>query len=287
MTDTNRPLVTWDLPATPATSPEATSTPPGQSVPRPIAMIGWIVGIGMLYLLADIAVIAGRSSGADPSRSAAYTQGLVIGYVLGSLAFAAVARWLYVRVKQLRRRVISPWLIAIAALVLLANVASSASRPIGSSSPATGSAPGAVPTADPVADRLRIRLPYDLAEADAEARQALLQPLTKVGAAFGYRGGDVKSVIDKDDVVGYLVVLHLAINGQAGEAAYLDGFLKSAARSGATVRQEGIAGHTVGVADGPTGTIMTWIESPLIVMVVGFDGDSAESIARATMPFSR
>jgi hypothetical protein len=287
--------VAWDLPPKPLPALEAGQIVPSDGPARRIArVVVWVVGIGVLFLLARIVQaarglaepVSGRGNGYDT----AYATGEVAGYVVGSLLLAALLRWAYLRLRHRRGSVRSPWLIGIAALLLLLNLfGATGTTPAAATSPpaAASGSPTAAPV-DPeapakrVAAGLQIASPYRLGPAPDEARTALLDPIAAQGARAGYRAGEIMAILDEVGPVGYLVVLDVSMTA-GGSDAYLDGFLKGATRQGATARRDVVDGQAVGIATSDDHTLIGWTEPPLIMMVVGFDDASAIELTRATL----
>ncbi len=279
MSEANPAPVAWDLPAQALPSAEGGRIAPPDSPARRIArVVVWLVGIGVLFLLARI-VQAARALGNPASEpGAAYATGQVAGYVAGSLLLAALLRWAYFRLRHRPGSVRSPWLIGIAALLLLANLAGAATtRPAAAAAPADPQAP-----AKRVAARLQIASPYKLGPAPDEARTAILDPIAAQGVRAGYRAGEIMAILDEVGPVGYLVVLDVAMT-PGGSDEYLDGFLKGATRQGATARREVVAGQSLGIATSDDHTLIGWTEPPLVIMIVGFDDPSAIELTRATL----
>jgi len=280
--------VAWDLPAKPLPALEAGQIVPPDGPARRIArLIVWVVGIGVLFLLARLVqaarALAEPSSGRGSAYDTAYATGEVAGYLVGSLLFAALLRWAYLRLRHRKGSVRSPWLIGIAALLLLFNlVGASTTTPAAASNPPAAAQVDPQAAAKRIAARLQIASPYRLGPAPDEARKALLDPIAAQGARAGYRAGDIKAILDKVGPVGYLVVLDVGMMA-GGSDAYLDGFLKGATRQGATARRDVVDGQALGIATSADHTLIGWTEPPLVMMVVGFDDESAIELTRATL----
>jgi hypothetical protein len=267
------PTVDWQVP-TPAAPLEGAGPSAPRSTPRALRAVVWIVGIGFLLFLSRIAWIVGQQSEPDPSSSAAYGTAFVVGGATGVLLVAALLRWLYLRARRRPGSVLSPWLIGIACVWLLLGIVANANKPVAAVD--TGAA------ANRVAERLQIASPYRLAPAGEEAKKALLNPIAAQGARMGYRGGDIRAIEDGSETVGYLIVLDVTV--RSGDAEdYVAGFLESASGQGGTARREEIAGQRVGIVATADATLVSWVEVPLIVMVVGFDESSALAMTRATL----
>ena len=294
MSEANPAPVAWDLPAKPLPPLEAGQiVPPNGPAERIARLVVWVVGIGVLFLLARIVQAArglaepasGRGSGYDT----AYATGEVAGYVVGSLLLAALLRWAYLRLRHRKGSVRSPWLIGIAALLLLFNLAGATTTAAATNTPpAAATNPPAAAQVDPqaaakrIAARLQIASPYRLGPAPDEARAALLDPIAAQGARAGYRAGDIMAILDEFGPVGYLVVIDIGMTA-GGSDAYLDGFIKGATRQGATARRDVVDGQALGIATSDDHTLIGWTEPPLVMMVVGFDDASAIELTRATL----
>jgi len=276
--------VAWDLPAKPLPALEAGQIVPPDGPARRIArLVVWFVGIGVLVLLAMIVQAARGLVEPTSAYDKGYATGQVAGYVVGSLLFAALLRWAYLRLRHRKGSVRSPWLIGIAALLLLFNlVGASTTTPAAASNPPAAAQVDPQAAAKRIAARLQIASPYRLGPAPDEARKALLDPIAAQGARAGYRAGDIKAILDKVGPVGYLVVLDVGMMA-GGSDAYLDGFLKGATRQGATARRDVVDGQALGIATSADHTLIGWTEPPLVMMVVGFDDESAIELTRATL----
>ena len=296
MSEANPAPVAWDLPAKPLPPLQAGQIVPPEGPARRIArLVVWVVGIGVLFLLARIVQaargLAEPASGRGNSYDTAYATGEVAGYVAGSLLLAALLRWPYLRLRHRKDSVRSPWLIGIAALVLLFNLvgATTTTAPAAATKPpAAATNPPATAQIDPqtpakrVAARLQIASPYRLGPAPDEARTALLDPIAAQGARAGYQAGDIMAILDEFGPVGYLVVIDVGMTA-GGSDSYLDGFLTGARRQGATARRDVVDGQALGIATSDDHTLIGWTEPPLVMMVVGFDDASAIELTRATL----
>jgi hypothetical protein len=110
------PAYRWD--ATGADPPAR----PGRAMSRTTERLVWIVGlIGLLFL----GVVNARSRGGLTGLTAE-GLGFAVGSVIGALAIAFVARWIWTRLRGGRVR--SPWVLAVAAVWMLWSIAAGIGR---------------------------------------------------------------------------------------------------------------------------------------------------------------
>jgi hypothetical protein len=103
--------------AEPGAAGPATTERPRTTFQRVAETVVWIFGVVTVLILGRIFVLLDTT--ADLS---VFERGEVVGRIAGALFMGWVIRWAWVRIRK-RGRVISPWILVIAALALTSQLA--------------------------------------------------------------------------------------------------------------------------------------------------------------------
>jgi hypothetical protein len=240
----------------------------------------WAIGLVGLVIVALVADrILELAGGARAGESDAYLAGEFVGRIIGALLVAAALRWLSTRMRG-GGRILSPWLIAIAAIVLLAGAAGTAvqARPVASlpapSSPAASTAGAAV------SGLFRITAPYSFRLLGPDSHSSI-DPIVQQLEAAGARDVEAREIVEAGEIVGWAVIFDWQL-GAGSEDEYVDGFLEGAPEASQPERVT-IRGRPVGLLSPAESGVAGWADPPLAVTVFAVDLESARVLAKAML----
>jgi hypothetical protein len=193
----------------------------------------------------------------------AYDAGRILGAIGGAAIVGVAARWFVVKVRH-RGRVISPWILVVAAFVLLIGLVRQ---------PSYGAATGGVP----IGSYVQINPPYALAMPTPDEAEQVRTLLARAKSG----AHEVRGVLEGDELIGYFVIADLAADSSAQfRRGMEEGF---EANEGAEAHEALVGGRSAVVGTGPTGAAVAWVEPPFALTVYSNDVQSAEALAAAIM----
>lgn len=260
-----RPPIEWrppeDSPAPMGWPPQEVSTaplapePPLTPARRALEAVAWVVGIlGVVFFGRLLPVLTG-------SRTVtAYEAGGLAGSILVAVLVGVFVRWLAVRSRR-RGRVLSPWILIVAILVLLLNLGRQ---------PAIGA-----PTNSglPIDTYLKIEAPYALTSPLPDQ----VAGLTELRDQFQARAFEARRIqLDGEDV-GLLVVGNI---GARDPATFQREMIEAMAQTqGAVAAAAVMDGRDVIEASASGVSILAWLEPSHLLLVYASDRDLVREIA--------
>ena len=232
------------------TPPEA--PPPRTTTERVAETIAWVVGIVAVLFLGRIALLWNASL-------SSFEQGELVGKIVGAVLIGLVVRWIWVRLRK-RGRVVTPWILLIATVVLALDLVRDPTI--------------AGPSASvPIETYLKVGTPYALSVPAPDESKQFKDAL----AAAGVGDSEVREVKDGTETVGYLLVANL-------RATSSDSFMRGLERGfeeneGAEAHSDVIAGKDVVVGTGPQFTAIIWAEPPYGLVVYATDVNTGKLVA--------
>jgi hypothetical protein len=143
-----------------------------------------------------------------------------------------------------------------------------------------GAAPPPVVEVD---GRMAIAAPFEIGQSDALMENQFRQGFESQTGGQGLRDLGVRSILREGELVGYLVIADVGLNGSGDENEFRQGFEQGAPAQGATTERRSLDGMTLIVARTPDAVMAVWTRSPLAYMVFATDVESAEVMARAVV----
>ena len=218
-----------------------------------------VAALGTMYIVSALQVV-GR-----PELAGAERLGYRAGVVLMGVLIGLGARWLYLRRRDVARpvtRMFSPWL-AVGALAVTFTSAS-------------GYTPR--PPADPTS-ALRVGSGYVLTEADPElAKQVKTQFAAR--ADFPSGGIEIRQVEGADGSISLLMVADGALAPDTDPAEVARGMADA---GGTNPRVDSIGGQPVAIISTSEQTVVSWVESPFLMMTISADEPTARAVAAAVL----
>ncbi len=211
-----------------------------------------------LYVLGAVGV-AGRPL-TDPER-----LGYQAAIVIAGVAIGLGARWLYRRNRDAGgplTRLFSPWLLLGAFVMLLPTLGEIASRT----------------PADPTT-ALRISASYSLTEVEPEILSQIQAEYTE-GVRRGLGPMTIRQVDGEDGSRSYLMVFDGAFPPDADLSEIASGIGDAA---GGEPILGSINGRPVAFVTTPAQSLVSWVESPFEIMVLGADEATARDVAAAVL----
>jgi|GEM_PF-6980663 hypothetical protein len=232
--------------------------PPRTAATRTIEAIAWVVGgIAVLFFGRTLVLF-----NADASFSG-FERGELVGYMVGAVLLGALFRWIFVRLRK-RGRVLSPWVLVVATVVLAAH---------GFSLPSSAS----TIAAQPISTYLKIGAPYNLVTADADTVSQLANGFKDEGATET----EVREITQGTETVGFLVIANVdATDSDVFRAGVESGFEKT---EGAEAHEDIIGSRKVVVGTVSGVVAVFWAEEPYGLIVYAFDVDSGKALAGSVM----
>lgn len=259
-----RPPIDWrppaELPSPLPWPPQAVDTrprapePPSTPARRALEIVAWIVGIaGVLFFGRLFPVLTG-------SRTVtAGEAGALAGSITAAVLIGVLASWLVVRIRR-RGRVLSPWILVVAILVLLASLG----RQPGAGAPAASGLP--------IEAYLKVGAPYALTAASPEQ----VAGLAELQAHFQARAAEARGIQLNGEDVGFLVVGDAGVRDpETFRREMLDGMVKT---QGAAAEAAVLSGHDVIEASASGVSILAWVEAPHLLLVYAADRETARAI---------
>jgi hypothetical protein len=259
--------VEW-APPEPATGPTPEGGPRSQAN-QVLEALAWIVGLlALLFFGRVYALLAGSED------LSAYEAGRVFGSIFGAVLIGVFVRWLIVKIRK-RGRVLSPWILIIASLVLLLNLGrqSGPANPtaaVPTPSPSTSPSATAAPS-EPISHYLGILAPFTLTAASADERADFVE--------IGAGATEVRRVEEAGELIGYLVVTDAGVRNSPANLRRIEvGFEKT---DGGEAHAETLDGRDVLVGTVTDVSTLVWIEQPYLLVVYSSDEATARSLARS------
>ena len=217
----------------------------------------WVLGIFVVLFLGRIALLFNPS--VDLSG---FERGEIVGRIFGALTLGVVIRWVWIKLRK-RGRVLSPWILVIAALALGSSLARDVTLipPVGA----------------PIDTYLEVGAPYDIGPAPADVAAQFAEVFDQAGST----ATEVREIREAGTPVGYLLVAN--VGGTAADdflADFESGFEENA---GAEASMSTISAAEVLVGTGPDFAGIVWNEPPYAVVVYSLDVDSARALATSVM----
>jgi hypothetical protein len=233
---------------------------PVSTVRRLIGSAAWILGIvGLLVLARGYALLSGSQG------SAAEQWGRAVGAIVGAIVIGVIGRWLVVRVRR-RGRLASPWVLGVAALVLVGSIVGQ---------PRLGASDTTAPAIDAY---FRIGSPFSLATPTADEVTQFGTDLAETTSGVY----DIRRVLQDGKVIGYEVVADLDSEASPDfRQGLIQGWLDGG--DGVEAHESTIRDTPVVVGTRPSGVAVMWVEPPYVLYVYAVDIDSGQKVAAAIM----
>ena len=264
------PIVPWS--GLPMQSDAPAAAAPPTPARRILEAVAWIVGIAAVLFFGRIyALLIGGG------RLTAEEQGELVGFVIGAVIVGVVVRWIVVRIRH-RGRVLSPWILVVAALVLLLNLGRGTGLGGGvAPAPSQATSPSAS-SAKPIDTYAVVDPPFTIEPASSDE-------VTEFKASFGDLGKrmEVRRITRDGSIDGYLVIVDAGSRFPASGITLFEAGIKR--EDGVATERAKLAGHDVVVADIPAEGVafVGWLESPHVLIVYGLTKDSAKDMAEAVI----
>lgn len=227
---------------------------PPRKFTRVLEAVAWIVGAAAVLFFGRIFAILNAS----PPLTA-YEAGRALGTIGFAVLIGVFVRWLVIKVRH-RGRLFSPWILLVAALVLVINLGQRAGI--------------AAPPGLPIGSYLKIDAPYALTAATADEVEQFGKALAEADAF------EARRVVESERVVGFLVVADVDIGTSPDWDDIERGFEST---SGAASEQDIVGTRPALVGTAPTGATVIWVEAPYMLTVVALDEESARMLAESVM----
>ncbi len=226
---------------------------PATRFTRAVEAVAWVVGIAAVLFFGRVyAILRG------PMAPTSYEIGVVIGTIAAAVIVAALVRWVVVKIRG-RGGLRSPWILVVAALILLVGVGRQAGLD------------ASVGPGRPIDSYLEIAAPFSLSLPTAGEKEEL-----RTAIADGLGTYEVRRVLDGGGLVGFLIVGDINVGPSPDWGALERGFEGG---SGGDAQRTTVAGRTAIVGSASSAATVMWIESPYILVVYGIDADSARLMA--------
>ncbi len=217
-----------------------------------------LAALGALYVL-SVVDVAGRA------LATSERLGYQLGIVIFGLVIGLVARWLYRRNRDAGgpiARMFAPWVLFGAFVVMLPTVGDLATRK----------------PPDPTS-ALRVSAAYTITGLDQDVL-AQVEAHYREGQDVGLGGMTIRQVEAADGSLSFLMVFDgtFAPDTDLSEAA-----LGVGDAAGADPRLETIEGHAVAIVTTAEQSLISWIESPFMLVVIGADEPTARDVAAAVL----
>lgn len=225
---------------------------------RAAEAVVWVLGVFVVLFLGRITLLFNPS--ADLSG---FERGEIVGRIFGALTLGVVIRWGWIKLRK-KGRVLSPWILVIAALAL----GSSLTRDAAALVPPVGA---------PIDTYLEIGAPYALGPAAADVNREFVDQF----AGSGSTATEVREVLAGDEPIGYVIVANIGTT-VAGDffSGFESGFKQT---EGAEANLEVVGGVEALVGTGPAFAVVVWKEPPYAVVVYAADVERARQIATSIM----
>ncbi len=240
-----------------AAADETAPERPRTTLQRIAENVVWVLGVVAVLFLGRIFVLVDPAAGLS-----GFERGQVVGRVAGAIFIGFVIRWVWVKLSR-RGRVLSPWILVAAALVL----GSQLSRDLAA----------APPVSSPADTYLAVGAPYVLETPTAEVAAQISEAFQRGGSS----ATEVREIHEDDVAIGYLLVANVGTNASDDFlAGFEDGFEENA---GAEAHRDIVGGTDSLVGTGPEFAFVVWKEPPYAVVVYALDLESGKVLAESVM----
>ncbi len=262
MTDDVRrddPELNDDDPDQPAGAAAEATTParPQTTVQRIAENVVWVLGVVAVLFLGRIFLLVDPAAGLS-----GFERGQLVGRVAGAIFIGFVIRWVWVKLSR-RGRVLSPWILVAAALVL----GSQLSRDLAA----------APPVGSPADAYLEVGAPYVLQTPTADVASRFSDLFARSGSSATV----VREIHEDGVAIGYLLVAN--VGASVGED-FLTGFESGFENNeGAQAHREVVGGTDALVGTGPEFAAVVGKEPPYAVGDYALDEESGKRLAESVM----
>jgi hypothetical protein len=227
-------------------------------VQRAAEAVVWVLGVFVVLFLGRITLLF------NPALDlSGFERGEIVGRIAGALTLGAVIRWVWIKLRK-RGRVLSPWILVIAALALGSSL--------------TRDAAGLIPPVGaPIDTYLEIGTPFTLGPPAADVNREFVDQF----AGSGSTATEVREIREGGEPIGYVIVANI---GTTVAGDFFSGFEAGFNQSeGAEAKIEVVGGREALVGTGPAFAVVVWKEPPYAVVVYAADVERGRQIAASIM----